>query len=41
MLAHAEASAAGVVIGLTLNPLVNRGDALVHVAEVEEEAEED
>lgn len=29
------------MIGITLNPLVNQGDALVHVAEVEGEAEED
>jgi predicted deacylase len=34
-LALAEAGSGGVVIGLALNPLVNRGDALVHVAEVE------
>jgi uncharacterized protein len=33
-----RARAGGIVIGLTLQPHVNRGDALVHVAEVEEEA---
>ncbi|MFB6240942.1 MAG: succinylglutamate desuccinylase/aspartoacylase family protein [Gemmatimonadota bacterium] len=31
-----RARGAGVVIGHTLNPLVNRGDALVHVARLEE-----
>jgi predicted deacylase len=30
-----RADRAGVVIGRTEAPLVNRGDALVHVAEVE------
>ena len=39
VLAHGRASAPGVVIGLTLNPLVNRGDALIHLAEVEEDGE--
>ena len=40
VLAHGRASAAGVVIGLTLNPLVNRGDALIHLAEVEASAKD-
>lgn len=35
--ARPKAASAGVVIGMTLNPLVNRGDALVHLAEVEGE----
>jgi predicted deacylase len=30
-----QARGAGVVIGLSTNPLVNRGDALVHVGEKE------
>ena len=33
-----RADRGGVVIGLTQAPLVNRGDAIVHVAEVEEGA---
>lgn len=37
VLAHGKADTPGVVIGLNLNPLVNRGDALFHLAEVEEE----
>jgi predicted deacylase len=32
--ARPKAASAGIVIGMTLNPLVNRGDALVHLAEV-------
>lgn len=36
VLAHGRASAPGVVIGLTLSPLVNRGDALIHLAEIED-----
>lgn len=33
-LARISSRAAGVVIGVTLQPIVNRGDAVVHVAEV-------
>ncbi len=36
VLARPRAGAPGMVVGLTLNPLVNRGDALVHLAELEE-----
>lgn len=36
-LASVRSRTAGVVIGVTRNPLVHRGDALVHVAETEEE----
>lgn len=36
VLARPRASRPGLVIGMTFNPLVNRGDALFHLAEVEE-----